>query len=110
MKYRTTNKDIKNGYSKVLKVGYCGLQSLLSCTQPTAYTCGIYGWNADIYDFGDIAICTGYRPIGTSVDYDLCDYYEKKAQQINEARLSWDERKGNLEHLLAMFIKEATEN
>ncbi len=31
---------------------------------PKYYTRGIYGWNADIYTFGDIALSTGYRPFG----------------------------------------------
>ena len=61
MKYKTTAKAIKNGCTNVRCAGYCELQSLLKNHEPTAYTCGIYGWNFDIYEVYGVTICTGVR-------------------------------------------------
>lgn len=52
MKFRTTKKAIMANYGNVIKVDYCDLQNLLKYESPIAYTAGVYGWNADIYDFG----------------------------------------------------------
>lgn len=64
MKYKTTKKAVMNGYAHIVRTGYCALQEALSGIAPTAYTTGVNGWNADIYDFGPYAIVTGYRPFG----------------------------------------------
>lgn len=61
MKFKSTKRDIMANYGNIIKVDYCDLQNLLKYESPIAYTAGVYGWNADIYDFGGIAICTGYR-------------------------------------------------
>lgn len=46
-----------------------------------AYTAGVYGWNADIYEFDTFAIVTGYRPFGKDIlSYEFCKKWEKKAQ------------------------------
>lgn len=41
MKYKTTAKELKEGYYKIISVGYCDLQSLLSYKSPIAYSKGI---------------------------------------------------------------------
>ena len=56
---KITMKETKRIYNHIIKVDYCELQSLLNLISPSAYTSGVYGWNADVYDFGDIAIVTG---------------------------------------------------
>lgn len=107
MKYRTTNKAVKTGYERVYKVDYCNAQTLLKFENPIAYTAGKYGWNSDIYDFGSIAISTGYRPTGYSVDYETINRYEKQAQQINNDYFkSYGEREHATKKLLAAFIAE----
>lgn len=72
---KTTKKEILKRSRYVLSVDYCALQDLLSGFMPDFYTCGIYGWNADIYVFDNISICTGYRPFGIDVDYELINHY-----------------------------------
>lgn len=107
MKYRTTNKTVKEGYAKVYQIGYCGAQTLLSFESPVAYTAGVYGWNSDIYDFGSLAISTGFRPTGCDVDYEIVNRYEKQAQRINcDYTKSYEERKQETKKLLAAFIAE----
>ena len=110
MKFKTTQKAVKEGYGNIIKTGYCNLQYLLYYQKPVAYTAGVYGWNADIYDIGcGVAICTGYRPFGNvEVDCELLREYNKKAEKIV---LSWNEYKHNeklkiLDELLNEFIEK----
>ena len=82
MKLKTTNKQVRANFYKVLNIGYCDAQYLLEFKKPFAYTCGIYGWNADFYEIGNVCISTGYRPIGEKVDYTLLQELENKARNI----------------------------
>ena len=107
MKFKTTNKAVNEGYCKVKRLGYCAAQYLLAFESPVAYTAGTNGWNSDIYDFGNLAISTGYRPTGESVDYEIVDRYEKQAQQINrDYTKTHEEREHATKKLLAAFIAE----
>ena len=97
--YKTTAKAIKDGYYKIISVGYCELQSLLKYESPIAYASGYYGWNFDVYDVDGVAIVTGYRGApskNSSCSYALVKKYEDKSQgkTANELKL-----------LLAEFIK-----
>ncbi len=111
MKFKTTKKDIMNGYDKIISVGYCDLQSLLRCESEVAYTVRREGWGADIYQFGNTAIVTGYAPFGNiRPDHELCQKYEKAADQINSNyELSYSERKEKLQELIKAFIEEVTQ-
>ena len=84
MKFKATKKEILEGYGYTLSIGYCAAQSLLHFQRALAYTSGVYGWNADVYEcdaFPGVAIVSGYRPFGYSVNYDLLDHYEKEAAE-----------------------------
>lgn len=86
MKERTTMKHIKQNYEKIIKVGYCGLQNFLKHETPKYYTAGVYGWNADIYVFGDIALVTGYRPFGNiKIGSEIIERIEEKSKISNTA-------------------------
>ena len=82
MKLKTTKKEIRANFYKVLSIGYCDAQYLLSYKNPFSYTCGVYGWSADFYEIGNFCISTGYSPIGEKVDYILLQELEKQAQKI----------------------------
>lgn len=44
---------------------YCDmLKILLAYETPASYTEGARGWNADIYEFSDVAIRIRHRPFG----------------------------------------------
>ena len=63
-KERTTIKAIRDDMRAgmpTVTLGYCEMQSLLSCADPVEYTAGLYGWNFDVYRLGGLTICTGYR-------------------------------------------------
>nr|DAX35645.1 MAG TPA: hypothetical protein [Bacteriophage sp.] len=117
MKYKTTKKATQSNYRNIIKIGYADLQFLLKFTEPTAYTHGVYGWNADVYDFGNIAIVTGYRPFGNiSPDYKIVDKYNELGKEIYEEEHNsvkdWNEededKKNRLNKLTEEFIKEVT--
>lgn len=109
MKYRTTNKDLRTYSARLIKVGYCAMQSLLTFESPTAYTCGVYGWNADVYEIGNTTICTGYRPVGTSPDYALLEMYEKSARDVlNNRAIDYDKKRELVTALLHHFLSLVT--
>jgi len=109
MKFKTTQKEIKNNYSKIIVCGHCQLNYLLRYESPEAYTCGVYGWNADIYDFGDVAIVTGYRPFGDIECYELCKEYDAKAEKlVNNYTIDYDKAQKQIKELLKEFIEKAT--
>lgn len=106
MKYKTTRKAIVNGSVNVRSAGYCDLHWLLSNHSPVAYTCGVYGWNFDVFEVYGVTICTGYRNmLGTRLAG--IREYEEKARNI----LSWDnkipyeEKREQVEKLLQEFCK-----
>ena len=109
MGFRVTQKEIKANFSKIISVPYCGLQNLLNCESPVAYTARREGWAADIYDMGGgVAIVTGYAPFGNiRPAYELLKRYEKQAESIrNTSPLSWSDHRKKLRQLANEFIQE----
>ena len=106
MKTKTTYSAIRSNYSKVYSIGYCGAQNLLRYETPRAYCAGVYGWNCDLYTFGSIAITTGYRPIGQSIDYAIVKKYDDMARaiQLNHS-LHTEEKQAKTTALLIDFVE-----
>lgn len=92
-KANVTNKWVKEKYT-CISIGYCDLQNLLKFESPIYYTCGVYGWNYDVYaglpsvpGHYNIAICTGYRgmPENTKTakeKHSIIRKYEEKAMKF----------------------------
>ena len=110
MKFKTTKKAIMAGYTKCISVGYCSMQYLLRYEEPIAYTSGVYGWNADIYSFGNICIVTGYRPFGNiHPDYEVIEKYELEASKIAEDwHIPYNERRQRLHNMVMDMLGELT--
>lgn len=110
MKIKTTAKAIRECWGTKLAIDYCGAQFLLSNHAPVAYTCGVYGWNFDVYNVNSVIICTGYRGmVGKHVDYALLREYENRARAISESRtMPYEERRDAIEALLMEFLSKAT--
>ena len=117
MKYKTTKKEVKSNYRSIIRLGAVELYYLLKFTEPVAYTSGVYGWNADIYDLGNVAIVTGYRSFGNiTPDYDVVEKYNQLGKEIYEEEhdqtKDWNEedenKKNRLNKLIKEFIKEVT--
>ena len=111
MKYKTTKKAVMNGYNNVICISYYSLQNLLNGVSETAYTVRREGWAADVYDFGNTAIVTGYAPFGSiRPGYDTCRKYETAAEKIRyDYSLTWEERQKHLNELIYEFIEEVTQ-
>jgi hypothetical protein len=109
MKFKTTQKNIKENYAAIISIGYCDAWYLLYFENPIAFTSGVYGWNADIYEKNNVAIVTGYRPFGNiHIDYDIIREYNKKAKTIIEdSKEEYENKKILLSDLLCDFISEA---
>lgn len=105
MKIKTTRKAVVAGSSNLVSVGYCDLSTLIRYHSPVAYTCGVYGWNFDVYEVNGLTICTGYRGMPGRRANNV-EKYEKAARDAME-RLEWKEAEAEIEQLLAEFCAQA---
>ena len=108
MKYKTTKKAVNAGYGIRICIGYADLQHLLYYRSPVAYITRAEGWAADIYDFGNVAIVTGYAPFGNvKPDYELVRCYDRMAREIvNASDIIHSRRVEICDNLIAEFFKE----
>ena len=109
-KIKTTAKAIRKTYPNIITIGYCDLQYLLGYFSPAYYTCGVYGWNCDVYIIDEnTVIATGYRPInGKYHNYEIVKKYNDKAKA--EIYGNWDfdysTQKNIASKLLNDFVNE----
>ena len=109
MKYKTTRKAIVEGTpaNNLVSVGYCDLAELLCYHNPTAYTCGVYGWNFDVYEVYGLTICTGYRGMPGRKANNVREY-EQKAKAIRyKYDIPWEQGREMIENLLKEFCEQA---
>lgn len=100
MKQKVTAKFIRESYKNIICIPYCNAQEMLSHLEPSYYTCGVYGWNADIYRIDlDTVIVTGYRPFGKTVNYSITKNYDEIASSII-ADYRWSDKYEEKEELL----------
>ena len=109
MKKLTNKNQIAKNYRKVFSCGYCDLQFITS-KDPIAYNKGIYGWNYDLYSFGDIAVTTGYRnTCGKRIAHEFLKYLQQKAQENNKLMFSdskaYEQNKENIEKELINYLE-----
>lgn len=107
MTFITTKKSVLNHFDITAEIQFGHFQHLLNYQRPEARTEGIYGVNAYIYDFDDVAIVTGSRPYGNyKMAWDVMNAYEDKAKAINNNRtLEYEERKNQVNVLLNEVIE-----
>lgn len=110
MKYKTTRKAIVNGSVNVRCAGYCDLQALLYNHSPIAYTCGVYGWNFDVFKVYGVTICTGYRNMPGKRLEGIREYESKAKNILNNytdynGLEGYERKKAEIETLLQEFCK-----
>ena len=107
MSIKTTKKEIVKNFKNIIVVSYCELQNLLYFKTQDFYTCGVYGWNADIYKIDNkTVICTGYRPFGNiKVKREITKKYDSLACKILSSKASYEEKRDKIDNLLDKFIK-----
>ena len=110
MKHKTTRKAIVEGTpaNRLLSIGYCGAADLLRNHQSVAYTCGVYGWNFDVYEVYGWTICTGYRNMPGRTAKNVHEYNAKARalidEEINKHNHNWKELANKIEELLKEFL------
>lgn len=105
MKYRTTVKALRESACNLRYAGYYDLQNLLRAHNANTYTCGVYGWNFDVYKVYGLTICTGYRGMPGKRLEGIAEY-EKKAGAIwGDYNKSYEEQCEEVEKLLHEFCK-----
>lgn len=114
MERKMLKKEVNGCFKNVVCVGYCDLWYLLKGLERSGYTCGIYGWNADIYIVNDnTAIVTGYRPFGNidSNKKGLNKKYNEKARKIcdNNKIVKWETKQNKINKLLDEYINKILE-
>lgn len=107
MKYKTTAKAIREESANLRSAGYCDLHHLLINHNPIAYTCGVYGWNFDVYEVYGVTICTGYRGMpGKRLD-GIAEAEEKASKLLSweNKGITYEEKREAVENLLYEFCK-----
>lgn len=115
-KIKTTRKWV-NANFYCCSVGYCDLQNLLRYQSASYYTCGVYGWNMDVYTFGDYAITAGYRGMIDNVAKDyhslIREYDDKAREVLNRKRNEmtsfdnfYNQQKKEVNNLLKEFLQK----
>ena len=76
MKIRTTRKEVLQSFDKVYRISQELGDEISRYINPDYYTCGVYGWNSDIYKVNySIALVYGYRLFGK-------EYPREKQQEL----------------------------
>lgn len=107
MKYKTTTKALRAGSCNLRCAGYCDLYYLLHGHEPIAYTCGVYGWNYDVYEVYGLTICTGYRGMPGKRLEGIAEA-ETKAQKLwswENKEMTFEEKQEAVETLLREFCR-----
>lgn len=106
MKYKANQRELKKRM-RCLSLGYCDHQKVFRLLEPNAYTCGTYGWNADIYEVGgNFAIVTGYRPFGDA-RFNLTEYELDEIESIEQDYLMGNIRHGERDGKVKDVLRDA---
>lgn len=107
MKMEMTRNQIADlPVDKIVTVGACELQYLLSGVDPIGYNAGICGWNYDVYVIGDVCILTGYRALKKYPRAAKVEEYEREAHKIVSSRMPSLRIISELNKLREAFIAE----
>ena len=111
MKQKYTKKDVRSNSAAVLAIGYCKAYTLFPEGDAYGYSSsGSCGWECDYHMVftgnGAVTISTGYRPIGTHVNSDIVEEYERKARKARELLENWEYREA-LDFLQKKFVRIA---
>lgn len=114
MKFKVTKKEMRDNYSRIIGLGGCRLQSLLSHKEPIAYSCGVNGWSCDYYVVDGVLISTGYSPLSNKglthiPTYEERDILERLSDAIRyDDSKSYEEQSKSLDKLLSDFVHYCT--
>ena len=102
--FKATRKDVTSQYSKVVRVGYCGLWYMLKGMEEVAENLGVYGWNWSCYELApNLAVVTGYRNL-VGKRCPRVEEFNERAKALFELR-DYRDRGKKLEQLREEFIE-----
>lgn len=105
-KIKTTRAEI-SAKNNCYSIGYCEASDLFRTLEPIAYTCGVYGWNADIFDGGGCrAIVRGYRPFGKPIPYKILRKYNRLAERYAEKQRDYYKQQRHAQKLITKMLSE----
>lgn len=108
MAIKMSSRQVIDTFPFTIQIGYCDLYYPLVYQRKVRYTCGVYGWNSDIYFIGDTAISTGYRPFGKKVIRGLISHYNEAAREIYDDRnIEFTQKVQRLNAVLKDFVGDA---
>lgn len=107
MKFKTTRRAVVEGSARLVSAGYCDLQTMLRNHAPVAYTCGVYGWNFNVYEVYGLTICTGYRNMPGPRAHGIREYEERASAIMRADGGTWEEKDARVEELLREFCAQA---
>lgn len=102
---KTTRKAVLAGSKNVKSAGYCELSALLRNHDPIAYTCGVYGWNFDVFEVYGVTICTGSRSMPGEKLEGVEEYEEKARALWKDKAIPFETRQKEIESLLRELCK-----
>lgn len=103
---KLTRKNLYEVGGRVYRVGYCGAENLLNCTDKIGSNGGVYGWNWSAYrPANDITICTGYRSL-TGLDANkITRKFDDMARAVRENySITWQEREEKIKAIRAAWL------
>lgn len=90
MKQHITRAELRNSsYSAVILCDEIQYIASLCDLSPEYYNAGGFGWNWDLYDFGDVAVVGGYRNFprcSARVDYSDAKRIKKHINRLKTKR------------------------
>ena len=107
MKFKTTRRAVVERSARLVSAGYCDLQTLLRNHAPVAYTCGVYGWNFDVYEMYGLTIYTGYRNMPGATARGIREYESAARSIMDDPNRAWEEKNARVEELLREFCAQA---
>ena len=107
-KIKVTKKQITENFYNIYKCGYC---DFIPTADADFYTCGVYGWNADVYKINyNTVIVTGYRPFGKKrLSSNFLDRFKKGKEEIAASTSDWKRRMQMENDLIEKLLEEEKE-
>lgn len=108
-KMKMTAKQIREADGYKVELGYCEASHLLSCYNPVGYTCGVYGWNFDVYHIivngESVWICTGYRGmVGERLKESVAPYEEEARKILSDWSTGYSDKRDKLAYLIDQWL------
>ena len=111
LKLKATKKTMRDGYRKIISIGYCDAEAILNYQNPIAYSTRVEGWACDYYDVNGVLLSTGYSPLSnknTKDGYKVIREYNAKAREIIRSNIDYEAKKEQVNKILLEMVATLT--